>query len=138
MNAPCARAAAALRDGFAGGATSARVNSPPHTLQFQAMTLSDATFAAFGGFHFLDNSPPHSGQITLISFYRIVGHCGRAGLKPRRLDDGHVVDAGIEFGAAAGEGIALRIELAAIEACCRRLTLVLRQVHDPPSRSGRL
>jgi hypothetical protein len=54
---------AVVRDTLEAGATSSRVNSPPHTLQFQAMTLSDGTRSADCRFHFFDNSPPHSGQI---------------------------------------------------------------------------
>jgi hypothetical protein len=60
-----------LRRGFGGEATSSRENWPPHTLQAQAMTLTETAFAAVCGFHFLDSSPPHSGQITLRSFYRV-------------------------------------------------------------------
>jgi hypothetical protein len=65
------------RGGFGAGAKSSRVNRPPHTLQFQAMTLAAGVWE-FCGVHFLDNSPPHSGQIMLLSFYREsrAGACG--------------------------------------------------------------
>lgn len=58
--------------------------------------------------------------------------------EPGGLGYGHIVDAGIEFGVAAGQRCALGVELTTVEAGDGRLALVLREVDHPPARSGRL